>query len=914
MNINRKLSELVSRYTSLTLTFVAVLTILALTAIVDLGSGEIRLDIDPSANRLLSRDQPAKIFYDHTRRLFGNDETLIITLTADEIFTRETLGVIEQMTERIELIGAVHHVASLSNAVDIRSVGDDIDVSPFTSGLKDGTSSIEDIRSRVLGNPVYAGNLVSTDSKATALVVYFNDISDREYIRGGIHKQITAIIEEERGAHDIYMTGTPYLKVAMIGMLIRDLTWIPPIITLILAIVLAFAFRTVLGVIVPLLTVGIGVIFTLGTIAALGYSLSMISILVPPLLMILGLSYSVHVVSEYHQLRRQNESRRAVVVDTLGHMTLPVLLTGLTTIAGFIALIANPIEAVKEFGIFSAIGVIYISLLSITFTPALMKALDFKHGKWKSGTRTRTQRGFDRFVDRIAIFDLENRRLIFTGSAIIFLLALAGMTRIHVSTESITNFSSESDVRMGFEFVNEKLGGANPFYIVMEGDHTGAFKAPQNLRVLKELQAWLEEQPEIGGTVSIADYLMLINQAFNENDPAFYRIPESKRLITQLLFLSSSEDLERIVDSRYKTTNIVVRSSVIDSDDMSLLIDRIRDHLKDLPEHLGATVTGNPVLISETLSDIIVGQARSIGLALVIVYGILSVMFMSQRIGFIALIPNLFPVAVYFGSLGFFGISLNPSTSLIAPMVLGIAIDDTIHYFSRFSAENKRFADAKKTTLVTLKAVGRPVTYTSIGLCLGFLVLTTSDLRMQTQVGIMASYALAVAWLSDFLLTPALSVSCRITTLWDVLTVDLGKNPQESIPLLKGLRPSQARIVAIMGKILSVPTGKRIISEGDSASEMYVVIEGKLSTSIEGDNGHVEVATHERGDVVGEAGLFFEKRTANVDVTKDCRLLSLSQENLDRLSRRYPFVATKVFRNLNKILAKRLSATTHRLT
>jgi CRP-like cAMP-binding protein len=144
--------------------------------------------------------------------------------------------------------------------------------------------------------------------------------------------------------------------------------------------------------------------------------------------------------------------------------------------------------------------------------------------------------------------------------------------------------------------------------------------------------------------------------------------------------------------------------------------------------------------------------------------------------------------------------------------------------------------------------------------------------------------------------------------------VDLGKNPQESIPLLKGLRPSQARIVAIMGKILNVPTGKRIISEGDSASEMYVVIEGKLSTSIEGDNGHVEVATHERGDVVGEAGLFFEKRTANVDVTKDCRLLSLSQENLDRLSRRYPFIATKVFRNLNKILAKRLSATTHRLT
>ncbi len=226
-----------------------------------------------------------------------------------------------------------------------------------------------------------------------------------------------------------------------------------------------------------------------------------------------------------------------------------------------------------------------------------------------------------------------------------------------------------------------------------------------------------------------------------------------------------------------------------------------------------ATVTGNAVLINETLASIVVGQARSVGLALLIVYAILSTMFMSSRIGFIALIPNIIPVAVYFGSLGFFGISLNPSTSLIAPMVLGIAIDDTIHYFARFNREIKRFADDKKATVAALKAVGRPVTFTSIGLCLGFLVLTTSELSMQVQVGIMASYALAVAWLSDFVLTPALCSSVRITTLWDVLTLDLGENPQESIPLLKGLRKSQARIVAIMARVVAVPAGERIITQ-----------------------------------------------------------------------------------------------------
>ncbi|MGB5439683.1 MAG: hypothetical protein WBN90_08560, partial [Gammaproteobacteria bacterium] len=182
----------------MTLLVILILAALAMSAIIDPRSGEIRLIIDPSANRLLSRDQPAKQFYDHTRRVFGNDETLIITLTSDDIFTAETLDVIEQLTTQIESIPAVHHVVSLANVVDIRSVEDDIDISPFVSGLEDGSSSLDEIRSRVLANPVYSGNLVSKDSKASALVVYFNEITDREYINGGTHEQILKVIEDER--------------------------------------------------------------------------------------------------------------------------------------------------------------------------------------------------------------------------------------------------------------------------------------------------------------------------------------------------------------------------------------------------------------------------------------------------------------------------------------------------------------------------------------------------------------------------------------------------------------------------------------------------------------------------------------------------------------------------------------------
>jgi predicted RND superfamily exporter protein len=519
MGIIEKLSGLISRYTGLTLTLFFVLTALAITAIVDPTTGKLRLEIDPSADRLFSENQSAKQFYDRTREIFGSDETLIITLAADDIFTQETLDTIGRITDRISEINAVHHVVSLSNAVDIRSVEDGLDISPFVTALEDGTAGLPEIRARVLGNPLYSGSLVSAQGDTTALIVYFNDISDREYIRGGVHERISGIVTEEQGNNEVFMTGSPYFKFEMIGLLVDDLLWTPPIITVILVIVLAFSFRTVIGVIAPLLTVGMGVIFTLATIAVLGYSLSMISVLVPPLLMILGLSYSVHVTSEYHQLRRNPDSRHPVILLTLRHMTLPVMLTGLTTIAGFIALMANPISAVREFGIFSAIGVIYISVLSVTFTPALLKALDRNPGQMTATGSARKGAGFDHFVNSIAKFDLRHQRAIFVSSAIILLLALAGMSKIHVSTESITNFASDSDVRRGFDVVNEKLGGANHFYIVIEGDHQDTFKGPENLEAVKQLQNWLEAQPEIGGTVSVADYLMLINQAFHDNDP-----------------------------------------------------------------------------------------------------------------------------------------------------------------------------------------------------------------------------------------------------------------------------------------------------------------------------------------------------------------------------------------------------------
>ncbi|MEN8801157.1 MAG: efflux RND transporter permease subunit [Thiogranum sp.] len=907
----KRIPDLISRHTLPILLIVASITVLALVQIVDVTSGRIQIQIDPSAERLLAADDEANVFYETTRRVFGNDETVLLLLQAEDVFSARNLELIARLTHRLERLDGVIRVVSLGNALAIRGTEYGIDIESYAELAADTAQGRRQFRDAILANPMYSGSLVSRDARATAILISLADIGGYAFF-SQIDKSVKQIIDEEAREASIWVTGTPLLTLATTNALLDDLIKIPLIVILVMAVVLAFCFRCLKGVLVPLSSVAISVLWTLATIAALDYSLNIVTVLVPSLLMILSLSYSIHVVSEFLEAAGESGDRQSLASAALRRVFLPVVLTGLTTATGFLSLTLSPLAAIREFGVFSVIGVSYAVLVTLTYTPSILKLI---HCKPQAASRAGKQQSgwFDRFAQSVAQFDISYRRPIFVAFALTFILALAGMSEIRVGMEHITNFRQDSPVRRAYEEANAQLGGANLFYIVIDTGHRDAVKEPVNLKAIKELQLWLAAQTEIGGSLSIVDYLQLLNRAFHDNKPEYHLIPDTRKEIGQLLFFGASDEVEKLVDSRYQLANVVVRSKAVDSGDLAALVEKVNDRLAHFPQHLSARVTGNPVLINDVLDEIIRGQVRSVFAALLIVYGVLVGLFLSFRIGLIALIPNILPVVVYFGVLGFLGISLNPSNSMIAPMVLGIAIDDTVHYFARFNEFMKQQSSARQATISSLRVVGRPVTYTSIALCLGFLVLTTSDLRMQAEVGAMACFALAFAWLSDFLLTPALCSQLRIATIWDALTLDLGKKPQETIPLFKGLSNFQARIVARMASIRVVSAGERIIAIGQPGLEMYAVIDGKLQASIEGKSGRIDLDAHTRGDIVGEAGLFFAKRTANVDAIEDTRLLRITLQDLETLRRRYPRIAARVFRNLNEILATRLVHATERL-
>jgi hydrophobe/amphiphile efflux-3 (HAE3) family protein len=889
------------------LALVAVITLGAAFQIFDPVDGRVRLEIDPSIDAMLPENDADRAYYDHVRRLFGNDETVLVALVTDDIFRRENLERVVRMTKRIDALAAVHHVVSLATALDVRSVDGAIEVIPFLESIPTDAEARAELRARVLENPVFAGSLVSKDGRATVLSVNLRDRPEHELIDSGLIPDIDRIVAEERGDAAAWVTGGLYAKTKTARLMLDDIRRTLPLAVAIAMTVALISFRSLRGVLIPTATMLIAVIWTLGFIATVGTPLNLLTAIIPTLLLVVGFAYAIHLVSEYYDVLAEQRDREtsgaAVVHEAMMRVAQPVVLTGITTAAGFLALSASPIQAIRQFGIYSTLGVTLTCVVALSFAPAMLVMLPVP-----DRVRDRQFGGrLDRALEGLAHFDVRHRvPILFAGAAIAIASAI-GMFNIRVGSIFV---EPGSPLERSAAALDEYMEGANGLYVVLETNYDGAFKDPEKLREIETLQRWLEAQPEVGGTTSVVDYLMLIRRGFLDG-VVEDEIPDSKSLISQLFFFGGSDDLERFVDSRFQTTSIHVRCRVNDTAAMEALLSRIEARTAALPEDIEATVTGNSVLLTRTIDDITRGQSTSIAFAFGMIFVVLSLLFMSPRVGLLALIPNALPVLFYFGFLGVSGITLNSTTGLVACLVLGIAVDDTIHLLARFNEVAHRHASESRGIAEALRSVGRPVTYTTIALCGGFLALTQSHFQNQVQFGALAALTLAFAWIVDITFTPALASRMKIVTLWDALTVDLGQDLHLSIPLFKGLRKTQARVAALMANIVEFQSGHQLFSAGDRGDDMYVIIEGQLAPSVVGDDGEpVRFGTLSRGDSVGEVGLFHGFRTADVVAESDVRLLRFTRASLERIGRRYPRTAARLYSNLSDILADRVATTT----
>ena len=882
-------------------------TLFSIAGLVDLRTGAPRLGLDPSATGMLPSGGAERELYEKARRLFGSDEPIIIGVGAPDVFTPDVLERVAAMTRAIEGIDGVQNVLSLATAPNVRSVDGDIEVAPFLETIPREPGDLDRLRREALANPIYAGTLVSRDARATALLVSLDRMTDQELIQRRLDARVVSAARGSAGDLELWVSGVPHVKTFLTDSLLHELSYMLPLILLLLALVLYLQSRSLRGVLVPIATIVLSLVWTLGTLGWLGQELNIVTIMVPALILTLGFTYALHVLSEYEAELVAHESvePREAAQRTLESVWVAVVVTCVTTVAGFVSLALNPIVAIREFGLFAALGDVFTVLATLTFVPALLSVLPRprRFHQVKDGW-------LEEMAARLGSFGMGHRRLLIGGACVFLAVCIVGMSRIRVAAE-IPDLRADNPVRRDYEAINARFGGANQLRILLETDVPDAFLEPANLGQVQALQEWLESQPEVGETISIADYVALLHRAMGDDagrDPS--ALPETKRLVSQLLLFGASPETKRFADARYQTANVLVFAKVGNSDALADVVARIDRRLEELPQHLRASVTGSAVLLGRVVDDVSWGQFTSLTSAFLQIYLVLVLMFMSFRVGLLALLPNAVPIFAYFGVLGFTGITLNPMTSLVGSLALGVVVDDTIHFFHRFNLEARRLADERKAAGAALRALIRPVTFTTVGLCAGFLVLTLSEQRAEAQFGLLASLIFGFGWLCDAVLSPALCSGVRIVTLWDVLRLDLGREPQKEIDLFRDLSLRQARIFALMSEIRRLPAGGRLLSEGETGADMFVILQGELVAFVERDGKRRDLSTMTRGHVVGEVGSFGVKRTASVDAVSDALLIRFDADDLERLRRRYPPIAAIAYRNLNRIQAERLARTT----
>lgn len=908
----QRFGRFVAGRAGLVLAIVAAITLVALHGIVDLRTGTPRLGVDPSIERLLPEGDEERAFFDRARQLFGADEFVVVLLEGPEdLFTPAGLARVQRLTRRLEAVDGVQRVLSLANAVQIEERDGDVFVGLFFDAPPEDAAGQERLRQRVRAHPFYGETLVSHDGRGAAFLVTFEHMPERELLARRLAAQVEEVAGAERGdGAQVWVTGSPHAKLAISETLVGELGKILPTLLGLVVLLTALTFRTLRGVALPVVTIALAVVWTLGAMGWTGSSLNLVSNLIPGLLITLGFAAAMHVVSEYYETLRRHPasdaaSHRARIAHVLDEMGVAIAVNGLTTVLGFASLCTSGVVAVRLFGAWAVVGIVATTLLAMTFLPAALAL---------AGNPRRVPGGggeggaVDRFAEGLARFDVRNRRPILGAAVLLLLVSVLFMTRIEVGTTYIGDFPETSPVRQGYEEITRRLGGTTAFTIVVDADEPGGMVQPESLRALRELQDWIEAQPEVATTASIADGVALLHRALRgaEADEA---IPSDPALVKQLLLFGGDDVTRGFLDRGQRSASVLVRSNVSDSKPVRAFLERLDARLAELPRRMQARATGDLVLLNRTVDAIAVGELQSLGTAFLTIFLTLSAMLTSFRIGLLALLPNLLPVAIYYGTLGLLGIPLNLSTSLIGSIALGIAVDDTVHYLARFNLEARRLGDETEATVATLKSVIRPVTWTTVGLCLGFLAFTLSDTKSQQQFGVLAAFTMAVAWFLELTLSPALSSSLRLVTLWDLLSLDLGVSPERQIPLFDGLRPRQARIFSLMANIVALPAGERLFVEGDPGDAMYVVVDGELVASLQRDGRRVELSRMRRGDTVGEVALFHGARTADVDVETDARLLRFDSSDLDRLTRRYPRIAARVFHNLNRIIARRIANT-----
>jgi diguanylate cyclase (GGDEF)-like protein len=568
------------------------------------------------------------------------------------------------------------------------------------------------------------------------------------------------------------------------------------------------------------------------------------------------------------------------------------------------------------------------SILVIVHTvlPATLVLIPLPKQRKKEGIGT--PRIFDRFIEKIIRLNLDHQKIVLPVIGAAVILCLLGILRIRVETNPVGYFKEDTPVKLNFHDIYQDLSGSFPINVVMGSKKTDYFEDPKNVADISRLQVYLETLPGIDKTVSFADYMMLVNYALNRFEPKYYTLPEEgfevRMLINNYTTMLGEDMLNRFMSPDFSKANILLLTHISSSRDFLQTRDKILAFVKQhFSQDLEWDVTGFGIAISASSHQLTKGQIKSLSITMVLVFGIMFLLFLSSKVGLIAIVPNLFPIIINFGIMGWLGIELSMVTILIASIAIGLAVDDTIHYLFRYNREFKKDLNDKRAFSDTLRQVGRPIIFTTLTICVGFSILIFSSFKPTAVFGIMMAITVLSALAGDLILLPSLIQHVELVTLWDLVRLKLGQEPRYGIPLFKGLSRTQVHYIIMAGSLKMLQAGEVLFHKGEPSDSMYTIVSGAMDVvdPLTDDPACLEpgscnlINRLKTGDLLGEMGLLRSvPRSATIIATEPVELLQINWKMIQRLQWLYPPTAHKFFHNLLTIICDRLESVTECLS
>jgi uncharacterized protein len=845
-------------------------------------------------------DLPETTRYEEFKKLFGSDEIIRIVIKADNVFETATFAKISALAEAVSKIDGVRRVVSLpgiKQALDLT-----------------GNWSLEKFYAVVSPVLLFKKNLFSEDRKATALTLVLASDSDPDRIIPQVERLISAAGKD----FPIYQVGMPLITQALVTFTEKDFFRLPPITFFLIAVVLFFLFRKVHYILVPLVCVSLVLVWTFGLMALLKTPLSMLTMIVPVFLIAVGTAYCLHIVSEYLTCIREADSPQAASTATFTTISFPTAVAVLTTVIGLGSLLVNRIPTIREFAVFSGFGMLSLLVITLGVLPAALALVPLPTEK--RSRQKRTPDFFDRFIEKIIHTNLNNQKVALPILGAIVVVCSLGILRIRVETNPVGYFKSETPVIAHFHDIYRELSGSFPINVVVESMDADYFEDPQHIADIARFQEFLMTLPGVDKTIGFADYMKLVNYVLNDFDPRFYTLPEegfeSRMVINAYATLLGQDMFDRFMTPDLTKTNIVLLTHLSSSREFLETRDTIIAHARQsFAKDVSWDVTGFGIVISATSHHLTNGQVKSLFLTLILVFASMFSLFLSVKVGAIAILPNLFPIIVNFGIMGWLGIELSMVTSIIASIAIGLAVDDTIHYLFRYNRVFRKDLDAKRAMRDTLKQIGRPVVFTTLTICVGFSILMFSSFKPTAVFGFMMTITLLAALVGDLILLPSLMQHVELVTLWDLVRLKLGQEPAKGIPLFKGFSRTEIHSLIMAGSLKKIEAGEVLFHKGEPSDSMYTIISGTMDVidTVAGadaclDSGRQRLINRMKaGDVLGEMGLLRSApRSATVVACEPVELLPINWKMIKRLQWLYPPTARKFMSNLLTILCGRV--------